>query len=143
MLGLSAAILALASDSPPVGPPTAKYVVIYANHDRADCDNAKDRSNTAHYFNATPGLCVPVPPKPNALRTIVDSMRDDGKAVGSPPNAALQFAVTTAGVNIIVCSEGDKGPCSTCSTWHKESAIPFGECDVTHQFTLDMAGECT
>lgn len=130
---LVAAVFIALAGSPPIGPPTAKYVVIYANHDRATCDNAKDRSNTAHYFNATAGLCFPMPPPPHKLGALLL-----GKDASAPANMALQFAVTDAGVNIIVCASGSKGPCSQCATWHKESAVPFGECDATHQFTVDM-----
>lgn len=116
------------TSSPPVGPPTAKYVVIYANHDRATCDNQRGKDNTAHYFNASQGLCFPVPQKPQSKLVDLLGLRD------SEDGAALKFAVTTAGVNIIVCDAS----CTTCSTWHKEAAIPFGECDVTNRFTVDM-----
>ena len=126
--------VAQADASPPVGPPTAKYVVIYANHDRGDCDNVRGKANTAHYFNASQGLCFPVPPAPSSM-----TRPTLGELVGITANdQALKFAVTTSGVNVIVCTGGAQGPCTTCSTWHKEHAVPFGDCDASGRFTVDM-----
>ena len=126
-------VMTLANQGPPLGPPTAKFVAVYGNHDRSDCDAAPGNSNEAFYFNATPGLCFRTATATKFAGLLVGSEEAHASSV-----TGVKFLVGINGVNIVACGAGKEGPCSTCSTWHKEHATQFGQCDQRHRFTVDM-----
>jgi len=115
--------------SPPIGSPTAKFVALYANHDRATCEAGAGNANYAIYYNASEGLCFPTPGnKDSKLFTLLGE---------SASMTGLQLQVTSTGVKLITCTGGAHGPCTTCSAW-RETATPFGECELEHRFSVDM-----